>query len=213
MAETREIPPKGFVPIYPIGTVCKCPFVWRDEGEQYWCCNGIPRLEADKRRAATAFRWDRHFLDLALTHAKMSKDPSTKVGAVIVGPDRELIGAGFNGFPRGIADTPERLGDRETKLKLVVHGEMNAILAAARRGHAIKDCTMYVSATDASGAVWGGPPCVRCTVETIQAGIAEIVSWPIKTAPSRWHADLEEARKLLAEAGIRYREVTFQEAA
>ena len=153
-------------------------------------------------------RWDRHFLDLALAHARMSKDPSTKVGAVIVGPDREIVSAGFNGFPRGVADTPERLNDRQTKLSLVVHGEINAIMAAARIGTAVKGCTMYVAATDVSGEIWGGPPCLRCTVETIQAGITEIVSWPMKTAPSRWHASLEEALKILYEAGIAYREIS-----
>jgi dCMP deaminase len=152
-------------------------------------------------------RWDRHFLRLALEHARMSKDPSTKVGAVIVGPDREILSAGFNGLPRGIADTADRLGDRDTKLKLIVHGEMNAILAAARSGVRVKDCTLYMAATDASGTIWGGPPCVRCTVETIQAGIKEIVSWPMRTAPTRWHADLMVARELLEEAGIRYREI------
>lgn len=66
--------------------------------------------ETEQRR----HRWDRHFLRLAAEHARMSKDPSTKVGAVIVGPDREIRSAGFNGFPRGIEDTDERLHDRET---------------------------------------------------------------------------------------------------
>lgn len=152
-------------------------------------------------------RWDRHFLDLALVHARMSKDPSTHVGAVIVGPDREIRSAGFNGFPRGIADTPERLNDRDEKMRLVVHGEMNAILAAARVGIPVGGCTMFLAATDQSGDVWGGPPCVRCTVEAIQAGIVEVVSFPIRTAPSRWHLDLMFARSLLAEAHIRFREV------
>ena len=152
-------------------------------------------------------RWDRHFLRLALDHARMSKDPSTRVGAVIVGPDLELVAAGFNGFPRGVADTPERLADRDTKLELVVHAEMNAVLSAARVGTRVKGCTMYVAATDKTGAIWGGPPCLRCSVEAIQAGIAEVVSWPIKTAPSRWHDSLEKARAILAEAAVVYREI------
>ena len=152
-------------------------------------------------------RWDRHFLQLCLDHARMSKDPSTQVGAVIVGPDREIRSSGFNGFPRGIADTPERLADRDTKLKLIVHGEMNAVLAAARVGVPVKGCVLYLAATDATGSVWGGPPCTRCTVEVIQAGIAGVVSWPVRTAPSRWHADILFARQLLAEAGVAYREV------
>lgn len=156
-----------------------------------------------------SLRWDAHFLQLAADHARISKDPSTRVGAVIVGPDREIRSAGFNGFPRGISDSEARLNDRETKLRLMVHAEMNAVLAAARIGVPLKGCTMYLAATDDSGTVWGGPPCTRCTVEVIQAGIAEIVSRPFKAVPSKWAADIEYARKLLHEAGINYREVTL----
>jgi dCMP deaminase len=153
-------------------------------------------------------RWDRHFLQLCLDHARMSKDPSTRVGSIIVGPDREILSAGFNGFPRGIEDTPARLGNRDTKLSLIVHGEMNAILAAARVGTRLKGSTLYLGATDDSGLVWGGPPCTRCTVEIIQAGITEIVSYHPKPVPSRWHADLAVSRDLLEEAGILYRELS-----
>lgn len=152
-------------------------------------------------------RWDRHFLQLCLDHARMSRDPSTRVGAVIVGPDLEIRSAGFNGFPRGIADTTERLADREAKLRLVVHGEMNAILAAARVGIPVKGCTLYLAATSASGEVWGGPPCTRCTVELIQAGIVQVVTWPFKAVPSKWADDIAFALTLLQEAGIGYREV------
>jgi len=154
-------------------------------------------------------RWDRHFVQLAIDHARMSKDPSTRVGAVIVGPDREIRSSGFNGFPRGIADTAERLADRDTKLRLVVHGEMNAILNAARVGIPLKGCALYLAATDQSGAVWGGAPCTRCTVEIIQAGISEVVSLPFKDTPSRWRDDVAFARTLLEEAGIPYREISL----
>ena len=152
-------------------------------------------------------KWDRHFLGLALYHSKLSKDPSTRVGSVIVGPYREILSAGFNGFPRGIEDSHERLHDRDMKLKLVVHAEMNALLAAARTGMRLKGCTLYLGATDDSGLVWGGPPCTRCTVEIIQVGISEIVSYPVKAIPSRWHDDLRLARKLIDEAGIIYKEI------
>ena len=153
-------------------------------------------------------RWDNHFLQLAFDNARISKDPSTRVGAVIVGPDREIRSTGFNGFPRGIADTPERLNDRDLKLRLVVHAEMNAILNAARVGIPLKGCTLYLAATDDTGSVWGGCPCTRCTVEIIQAGIAGMVSRPPKAVPSRWHEDIAFARKLVDEAGIKYREIT-----
>lgn len=152
-------------------------------------------------------RWDKHFLKLCIEIASMSKDPRTKVGAVIVGPDREIRSTGFNGFPRGIADTAERLNDREMKLRLVVHAERNAILNAARIGVQIKGCTLYLAATDETGMVWGGPPCTHCSIEVMQTGIVEIVSYPIKAIPSRWHDDLKMAGELLAESGMKYREV------
>lgn len=146
-------------------------------------------------------RWHRHFIGMALYHARMSKDPNTQVGAVIVGPDREILSAGFNGFPRGIQDTAERLNDRDEKLRLIVHAEMNALLAAARTGMRLKDCTLYMAAKDENG-IWGGPPCTRCTVEMIQVGIKQVVSLPFKNTPSNWVDDLDKAGGLLEEAGI-----------
>lgn len=158
-------------------------------------------------------RWHDHFLTLAVEYARMSKDPNTRVGSVIVGPDREVVSTGFNGFPRGICDTPERLNDRDEKLRLVIHAELNAIINAARVGVSVKGCTLYLAATDNSGMVWGGPPCTRCTVHVIQAGIKSIVSRPIKAVPSRWHEDLAEARKLLEEAGVALLEIEDAKAA
>lgn len=152
-------------------------------------------------------RWDRHFLRMALECASMSKDPNTRVGAVLVGPDKELISSGFNGFPRGIIDTSERLADREMKNRLMVHAERNAILNAARIGTPTKGCSLYIACTDDSGLVWAGPPCTSCTIEVIQAGISEIVAYRLKPTPSKWHADLAFARSLIQEKGIIYREL------
>jgi deoxycytidylate deaminase len=72
------------------------------------------------------------------------------------------------------------LHDKETKLRLVVHAEVNAILNAARVGIPLKGCTLYLAATDDTGAVWGGPPCTRCSLDMIQAGITRVVSLPFK---------------------------------
>lgn len=154
-------------------------------------------------------RWDSGFMRQALDWAHMSKDPATQVGCVIVGPDRETRSTGFNGFPRGIADTPDRLNDRDTKLRLIVHAERNAICNAARIGTSLLGCTLYLAATDDTGMVWGGPPCTACVIELIQAGITRIVSFPIKPAPSKWHADLAFAHTVLSEVGIEYREVSL----
>lgn len=144
-------------------------------------------------------RWHQHFINMCLENAKMSKDPSTRVGALIVGPDREIRSAGFNGFPRGVLDTKERLNDRDIKNRLVVHAELNAILSAARVGTPLKGCIMYMAAmTD--GEIWGGCCCLRCAVELIQAGIIGLVT--VKNCHSRWKDSCEEASAILREAGV-----------
>jgi dCMP deaminase len=148
------------------------------------------------------------FSGMALYHSRMSKDPKTRVGSIIVGPDNEILSAGFNGFPRNIADTHDRLHNRDTKLMLMVHAEMNALLAAARTGMRLKGCTLFLACTDDTGEVWGGPPCTRCCMEIIQVGVSEIVSYPVKKSPSKWHADLAFAKERIWEAGLKYREMS-----
>jgi dCMP deaminase len=141
--------------------------------------------------------WDRRFLGLAEHVAGWSKDPSTKVGCVIVGPDREVRSTGFNGFPRGIADTPERLNNREIKYKLVVHGEMNAILHAARIGMSLKGCTAYTTL----------PSCSQCAIAIIQAGIVEAVYPDGLDIPDRWKIDFDLGSEYLNEGGVKIRKV------
>ena len=139
--------------------------------------------------------WDGRFLGLAAHIAGWSKDPSTQVGCVIVGPDREVRSTGFNGLPRGIADTRERLEDRELKYPLICHAEENAIMHAARIGISLKGCTVYVT--------W--PPCTRCARSLIQAGVSEAV-YPASTeVPERWAGDFTLAKDMLAEAGVTLR--------
>lgn len=152
-------------------------------------------------------RWENHFLEMALLNAKLSKDPSTKVGAIITTAEHDFISAGFNGLPRKLKDTEERLSNRELKLKLVVHAEMNSVLAAAKLGIRLKDCTMYIAATNNDGSIWGGPPCNRCLVEILQTGITKIVSYGRKDTPTRWKESLDLSMQLIKEAGIEYKEI------
>ena len=89
-------------------------------------------------------KWVKRFFRLANEVATWSKDPSTKVGAVIVGENKQIISQGYNGFPRGVDDTEERYNNREIKYKMVVHAEMNAILNALYNGSSVKGATLYV---------------------------------------------------------------------
>jgi dCMP deaminase len=140
-------------------------------------------------------KWDDRFLGLAAHIATWSKDPSTQVGCVVVGADREIRSTGFNGFPRGIRDDEERLTDRAKKYPLICHAEENAIMHAARIGMPLKDCTAFVT--------W--PPCCRCARSLIQAGVAEVVFPEGCEIPPRWQEDFEISNGMLKEAGVNVR--------
>jgi hypothetical protein len=77
-------------------------------------------------------KWDRRFLELAQLVGSWSKDPSTKVGAVIVDAAKRVRGIGFNGFARGIADANYLLENRNAKLDRIIHAEINAVLNSSK---------------------------------------------------------------------------------
>ncbi|MBQ47556.1 MAG: hypothetical protein CMP10_08805 [Zetaproteobacteria bacterium] len=137
-------------------------------------------------------KWDMRFLELAKHISGWSKDPSTKVGCVVVGEDREIRSTGFNGFPRGISDDNDRLTDREKKYPLICHAEENAIMHAARIGVSLKGSTAYVT--------W--PPCSRCARSLIQAGIKEVVYSTTEEIPERWLDDFNISTGMLEEANV-----------
>ena len=142
-------------------------------------------------------KWDIRFLELAKHISGWSKDPSTKVGCVVVGEDREIRSTGFNGFPRGISDDNDRLTDREKKYPLICHAEENAIMHAARIGVSLKGSTAYVT--------W--PPCSRCARSLIQAGIKEVVYSTAEEVPERWLEDFNTSTGMLKEANVLVRPI------
>jgi dCMP deaminase len=133
-------------------------------------------------------KWDRRFLEMAELVGSWSKDPSTQVGAVIVDKDRRIVSTGYNGFPKGIADRHDLLHDREKKYKLIIHGEMNAILFA---GRSLEGCTLYTTPF---------LPCATCSSFIIQSGITRVVSW--HTDHPRWSDSIQLAKSMFAEAGV-----------
>lgn len=136
-------------------------------------------------------KWDDRFMRLAHEVASWSKDPGTKVGAVLV-RDRRIIATGYNGFPHSIDDGLERYANRELKLAFTVHAEVNALLNAAKNGAKTEGSTLYVTF----------PPCVSCSSSVIQAGVTSIVRPPVESAPERWLDNFRMGDSLLAEAGI-----------
>lgn len=130
--------------------------------------------------------WDEYFFRLCDVNASKSKDPSTKVGAVIVRPDRTIASMGWNGFPRGVADTYE---DREHKLMRTVHAELNAILSAREPLHGY---TIYVSPLF---------PCSNCAAAIIQAGITCVIA-RMGQPRAEWAKSFEAARDMFRQAYI-----------
>ena len=93
----------------------------------------LDQIRAEKKilwdNKARQEKWDRRYLDIAKSVSQWSKDPSTKVGAVLV-RDNRIVSVGYNGFPEGVDDSEERYNNRELKYDLVVHAEVNAIISA-----------------------------------------------------------------------------------
>lgn len=139
-------------------------------------------------------KWEKRYLDIAKQVATWSKDPSRKIGAVIVGNKGQIISQGFNGFPRGIDDTPERYNDRETKYKFIVHAEANAIYNAIHNGASTDGATIYVT---------GLPVCHQCADAIIQTGIKRVV---MDTLPcSNWEESGNLAIQKFQEAGVEFK--------
>jgi dCMP deaminase len=112
-------------------------------------------------------KWDTRFLELAKHVAQWSKDPSTKVGAVVAKGNRQL-GLGFNGFPPSIHDSEDLLNDRPSKLALVIHGEINAVFDALTKGPA-QGCTLYT---------YPLAPCAECAkfIAAAPLGIERVIA-------------------------------------
>ncbi len=140
---------------------------------------------------STMDKWDQRFLALADHVGRWSKDPSTRVGACIVRPDRTIVSLGYNGFPRGVRDDTERYGDRDVKYQYIVHAEMNAILSA---DSIPPGCTLYVSPLF---------PCPQCAAAVVQKGIGRIVT-RLDRSRTDWAERWAISRIILLEGGVAF---------
>jgi dCMP deaminase len=134
--------------------------------------------------------WDKRFMQMAQLVASWSKDPSTKVGAVLVGEDRSILSTGFNGLPRGVADLQQRLEDRPTKYSMTVHAEVNCIIQAPK----LKGTeTLYVYPLFC---------CSACAGVVIQSGIRKVVFPAGAVDNERWTDSFNLASEMFKEANV-----------
>ena len=131
--------------------------------------------------------WDSRFLELAKLVSTWSKDPSTQVGAVIT-RDKFVVSLGFNGHPKGVADSVDRLENREVKYRTIIHAEINAILTAKQD---LEGCTIYL---------WPFMPCSQCGAAIVQAGIKRVVAPPSDN--DRWAESFKFTTEMFSEAGV-----------
>ena len=142
-------------------------------------------LERDKK-------WHWRYYDLAGEISKWSKDPSTKVGSVIVGNQGQVLSQGYNGFPRGLDDSEDLYNNREVKYDRTVHAEMNAIYNATRSGASLDNSTMYV---------YGLPICHECAKGIIQVGIRNVVM-EYREVSKKWAHSCELAEQFFDDCGV-----------
>ena len=142
--------------------------------------------------------WDQYFMGIAKLSAMRSKDPSTQVGACIVGDDNRILSIGYNGTPNGYDDKMfpwDREGNPlETKYFYVCHAEMNAILNYRGNRKELENAKVYVDLF----------PCNECAKIIIQSGIKEVIYLSDKYA----NTDSTIASKRLFDAcGVKYKPI------
>ena len=112
---------------------------------------------ADKQR-----EWDEYFMKIAETVAIKSKDPSSKMGCVIVDQNKRVVSLGYNGMLQGADESKMTLSERPMKYYFAIHSEMNALIFARRD---LTGCTIYNKVAT----------CENCLKYCLQAGIKRFV--------------------------------------
>ena len=137
-------------------------------------------------------KWDFRFLELAKFISSWSKDPSTRVGAVLT-EDKRVVSIGFNGLPQGVEDKEEILNNRELKYEQVVHGEVNCYIFSGRTN--LKGLTLYT---------YPFLPCSRCASIFIQAKVDRVVSLELEVKDfERWGKSINISKENFHQAGIK----------
>lgn len=112
----------------------------------------------DKKQRA----WDEYFMKIAETVALKSKDPSSKMGCVIVDKNKRVVSLGYNGLVQGADESKLTLSERPMKYYFATHSEMNAVLFAHQD---LTGCTIYNRVAT----------CDNCLKYCLQAGITRFV--------------------------------------
>lgn len=160
-------------------------------------------MELDKKilgnKRKDALSWDEFFIGIAKLAAGRSKDPSTQVGACIVGQDNRILSIGYNGAPNYFDDDKfpwnrDGATTNDTKYPYVCHAELNSILNFPGSRKDLRGAKIYVDLF----------PCNECAKAIIQSGIKEVIYLSDKYSGT----ELNTAAKLLFDScGVSYRQL------
>lgn len=132
------------------------------------------------------------YLLQAVGASRLSPDPSTQNGAVLVARDGRVVSACNEPPPRvsPAIHYPE-------KYTILEHAERNVIYKAARAGVCTDGSTMYV--------MWYA--CPHCARAILCAGVREVIGLMALDVltPERWREQVKAGKAILAEGGIRTR--------
>lgn len=113
-------------------------------------------------KSAKQLRYDKAYLRMAKSWAKLSHCKRKQVGALIVKDDM-IISDGYNGTPAGFDNCCE--DEHGSTHWYVLHAEANAILKVAKSTNNAKGATLYLTLS----------PCKDCSKLILQAGIKRLV--------------------------------------
>ena len=154
-------------------------------------------MELNKQRK-DYLSWDEYFMSIAKLSSMRSKDPSTQVGACIVGHDNRILSIGYNGAPNGFDDKKfpwDREGSvLDTKYAYVCHGEMNAILNYRGSRKDLENAKIYVDLF----------PCNECAKLIIQSGIKEVIYLCDKYKDTD---GVKASKKMMYDGGVKYQQL------
>ena len=137
---------------------------------------------------------EQQLLTVARRVAEDSPDRSRKVGAVIVGPNGDIVAMGCNTLPEGVEHTDEFLS-RPAKYDWTEHAERNAIFEVAKSvGKSTNGCSMVLP--------WF--PCVQCSRAIVQAGITRVVSPYPDVSDPNWGEEFVTALRILEKGGVKF---------
>jgi dCMP deaminase len=141
--------------------------------------------------------WDDYFMTMVYLVASGSKDKRTHMGAVVIGPRREIRSTGYNSFVRGLNDSIPERQEKTEKQYWFEHAERNSIYNATLAGTSLVDCIMYTN----------GIPCMDCGRAIVQSGIREVVvdkKWNPNTL-IEWAERNKRTLGMFKETGVKLR--------